>query len=453
MSQNVPEHQAQQPILNLGQALESGALTQVQRIINQTLKPVDVAHLIESSTPSVREVLWELLESDSSGEVLQHLSEEVQTSFLTRMSAEEMANALSDLDTDDIADLLQHLPDQVTQEVLTSMDSQDRKRIESVLAYPEDSAGGLMNTDTITVRPEITLDVVFRFLRRHQKLPDMMDNIFVVSRRDDFVGIVPMNKLLVSDPNTTVREIMVTEVIAISAEIHKAEVAKLFERHDLVSAPVISREGKLLGRVTVDDVVDVIRDQADHSLLSQAGLDEEEDTFAPILRSTRRRAIWLGVNLVTAFIAAGVMGLFEATLQQQVALAILSPVVASMGGIAGSQTLTLAIRGLAIGHISKANIPWFLNREFFVGLLNGLLWALVIGLVTLIWFQEITIAVVIAAAITINLTVAVLAGGTLPLILKKFGADPALAGGVVLTTITDVVGFFAFLGLATLVLF
>lgn len=453
MSQNVSEHQAQQPILNLGQALESGALTQVQRIINQTLKPVDVAHLIESSTPNVREVLWELLESDNSGEVLQYLSEEVQASFLTRMSAEEMANALSDLDTDDIADLLQHLPDQVTQEVLTSMDSQDRKRIESVLAYPEDSAGGLMNTDTITVRPEITLDVVFRFLRRHQKLPDMMDSLFVVSRRDDFVGIVPMNKLLVSDPNATVREIMVTEVIAISAEMHKAEVAKLFERHDLVSAPVISQEGKLLGRITVDDVVDVIRDQADHSLLSQAGLDEEEDTFAPILRSTRRRAVWLGVNLVTAFIAAGVMGLFEATLQQQVALAILSPVVASMGGIAGSQTLTLAIRGLAIGHISKTNIPWFLNREFFVGLLNGLLWAFVIGLVTLVWFQELTIAVVIAAAITINLTVAVIAGGTLPIILTRFGADPALAGGVVLTTITDVVGFFAFLGLATLMLF
>ncbi len=453
MSPNSGSHQAQQPIKHLRQALESGALSQVQRILNQTLKPVDVAHLIESSTPSVRELLWELLDAENSGEVLQYLSEEVQASFLTRMSAEEMANALSDLDTDDVADLLQHLPDQVIQEVLTSMDSQDRERIESILAYPEDSAGGLMNTDTITVRPDISLDVVFRFLRRHQKLPDMMDNLLVVNRRDEFVGILPMNRMLASDPNVTVREIMVTEVVAINAELPETEVAKLFERHDLVSAPVVNEHGKLLGRITIDDVVDVIREEADHSIMSRAGLDEEEDTFAPIFRSARRRAVWLGINLVTAFIAAGVMGLFEATLQQQVALAILSPVVASMGGIAGSQTLTLAIRGIAIGHIGKGNVPWFLNREFFVGLLNGLLWALVIAGVTLVWFKDLTIAGVIAAAIVINLSIAVIAGGTLPLVLKRFGIDPALAGGVILTTITDVVGFFAFLGLATLMLF
>jgi magnesium transporter len=453
MSQMSASSQAHQPIKHLRQALESGALSQVQRILNQTLKPFDVAHLIESSTPSVRELLWELLDAENAGEVLQYLSEDVQTTFLTRMSAEEMANALSDLDTDDIADLLQHLPDQVIQEVLTSMDSQDRERIESILAYPEDSAGGLMNNDTITVRPDITLDVVFRFLRRHQKLPDMMDNLLVVNRRDEFVGILPINRLLSSDSNATVREIMITEVVAINAELHETEVAKLFERHDLVSAPVINSQGKLLGRITIDDVVDVIRDQADHNLLSRAGLDEEEDTFSPIFRSARRRAIWLGINLLTAFVAAGVMGLFEATLQQQVALAILSPVVASMGGIAGTQTLTLAIRGLAMGHISKSNVPWFLNREFFVGLLNGLLWATVIAFVTLLWFKDWRISGVIGAAIVINLSIAVIAGGTLPLLLKRFGIDPALAGGVILTTITDVVGFFAFLGLATLMLF
>jgi len=348
-----------------------------------------------------------------------------------------------------VADVLQKLPNTVTHEVLTSMDTQDRARIEAILSYPEDSAGGLMNTDTVTVRPDITLEVVLRYLRRHRSLPDMTDNLLVVNRRDEFIGILPINKILVSDPDITVREVMSTEVTTITALMEDTEVAQLFERHDLISAPVVDDvTGKLLGRITIDDVVDVIREDADHSLMSMAGLDEDEDTFAPALKTSRRRAVWLGINLITAFLASAVIGLFQATIDQVVALAVLMPIVASMGGIAGSQTLTLVIRGQAIGHIDSKNIGWLLNREFIVGLTNGILWALVIAAVTYVWFMDVQISAIIGCAIVINLVVAAISGAYLPVLLKKLNIDPALAGGVVLTTITDVVGFFAFLGLA-----
>ncbi|NVK38716.1 MAG: magnesium transporter [Gammaproteobacteria bacterium] len=436
-------------LVHLGAALESGALAQVRRILNSDLQAADVAHLLESSPPKERNLLWELIDEENEGEVLQHLNDELQSWLLNRMSVEEVANAMSDLDTDDVADLLQILPDTVTQEVLTTMDSQDRARIEAILSYPEDSAGGLMNTDTVTVRPDITLEVVLRYLRRHRALPDMTDNLLVVNRRDEFIGVLPINKILVSDPDTTVREVMNTDVITIRADMPDTQVAQLFERHDLISAPVVDDQTyKLLGRITIDDVVDVIREEADHSLMSMAGLDEDEDTFAPAFKTSRRRAVWLGINLLTAFLASAVIGLFQGTIDKVVALAVLMPIVASMGGIAGSQTLTLVIRGQAIGHIDSNNIGWLLNREFLVGLSNGILWAIVIALATYIWFQDIQISTIIAIAIVINLVVAALAGAFLPILLKRLNIDPALAGGVVLTTITDVVGFFAFLGLA-----
>lgn len=436
-------------LVHLGAALESGALAQVRRILNSDLQAADVAHLLESSPPKERNLLWELIDEENEGEVLQHLNDELQSWLLNRMSVEEVANAMSDLDTDDVADLLQILPDTVTQEVLTTMDSQDRARIEAILSYPEDSAGGLMNTDTVTVRPDITLEVVLRYLRRHRALPDMTDNLLVVNRRDEFIGVLPINKILVSDPDTTVREVMNTDVITIRADMPDTQVAQLFERHDLISAPVVDDQTyKLLGRITIDDVVDVIREEADHSLMSMAGLDEDEDTFAPAFKTSRRRAVWLGINLLTAFLASAVIGIFQGTIDKVVALAVLMPIVASMGGIAGSQTLTLVIRGQAIGHIDSNNIGWLLNREFLVGLSNGILWAIVIALATYIWFQDIQISTIIAIAIVINLVVAALAGAFLPILLKRLNIDPALAGGVVLTTITDVVGFFAFLGLA-----
>ena len=435
---------------SLNAALESGALAKVQRILNSGLAPVDVAHLIESSPPKARKILWELVDKELEGEVLQYLSEELQSHFLSDMSAAEVVDMTADLDTDDVADMLQQLPERVTQEVLDSMDQVDRARVEAILGYPEDSAGGLMNTDTVTIRPEITLDVVLRYLRRHKSLPAMTDNLLVVNRQNEFIGLLPVSKLLVSDPQQTVREVMTTDAKIIPATMHDTDVAKLFERHDLVSAPVVDASGVLIGRITIDDVVDVIRETADHSLMSMAGLDEDEDTFAPALKTSRRRAVWLGINLITALAASAVIGLFDKTIEQVVALAVLMPIVASMGGIAGSQVLTLVIRGQALGHLSGANFRWLFNRELIVAAINGVLWAVVIAVVTFAWFHDIKIALIIGSSIIINLLVAAITGAALPLILKARGIDPALAGGVILTTVTDVVGFMTFLGLATL---
>lgn len=436
---------------SINEALETGGLQQVKRTLNSGLAPVEVAHLIESSPPKIRKMLWELIDTENEGEVLQHLNDEVSGLFLNEMSAEELVHLTSELDTDDVADILQQIPDHVSDAVLQGMDSEDRSRLEAVLAYPEDTAGGLMNTDTVTVRPDITLDVVLRYLRRHRSLPEMTDNLLVINRSNEFIGLLPINKLLVSDLNQTVREVMSTDAQVIHANMDEEDVAKVFERHDLVSAPVVDSHGKLLGRITIDDVVDVIRDTADHSLLSMAGLDEEEDTFAPAFKTGRRRALWLGINLLTAFIASAVIGLFDETIERLVALAILMPIVASMGGIAGSQVLTLVIRGQALGHINSiSNVRWLLNRELVVGFFNGLLWAAVIGLATLLWFNDWQLAWIIAAAIIINLVIAALSGAAVPLILKRQRIDPALAGGVILTTITDVVGFFSFLGLASI---
>lgn len=445
-----PEEQAKTRLHNLNKALASGSWNQVRRILNSGLAPVDVAHLIEGSPPKARKILWDLVDKELEGEVLQHLSEELQGHFLSDMTAEEVIDVTADLEIDDIADMLQQLPERVTQEVLESMDQVDRARIETVLGYPEDSAGGLMNTDTVTVRPEITLDVVLRYLRRHKSLPAMTDSLLVVNRQNEYIGLLPISKLLVCDPSQTVREVMTTDARVIQATEHESDIAKLFERHDLVSAPVVDAAGHLIGRITIDDVVDVIRERADHSLMSMAGLDDEEDTFAPALKTSRRRAVWLGINLITAFLASAVIGLFEATIQQIVALAVLMPIVASMGGIAGSQVLTLVIRGQALGHLSGANMRWLFKRELIVASLNGLLWAFVIAIITYWWFNDIGIAVIIAAAIVINLLVAAVSGAALPIIMKARGIDPALAGSVVLTTITDVVGFMSFLGLATL---
>ncbi len=441
---------SQARLRSLGEALDSGALKQVARILNGGLSPSDIAHLLESSPPRQRALLWNLVDKNLEGEVLQYLNDDIRGYFLSKLNAQELATIIEDFESDDLADLLQQLPDTVIQEVLDTMDEQDRQRVEEVLAYPEDTAGGLMNTDTITVRPDISIDVVLRYLRRHRNLPPMTDSLIVVSRRDEYIGVLPITKMLVSNPGATVREVMDTDIEPIPVAMSDTQVATLFERYDLISSPVVGDGGKLLGRITIDDVVDVIREDADHSLMSMAGLDEDEDTFAPIMKTTRRRAVWLGINLVTAFIASGVIGLFEDTIQKVVALAVLMPIVASMGGIAGSQTLTLVIRGMAVGQISATNVRWLLNREFLAGALNGLLWAVVVSIAATIWFNDILIGAIIAAALIINLIAAAIVGTVLPLFLKSRNIDPALAGGVILTTVTDVVGFLAFLGLATI---
>ncbi|SBT18608.1 Magnesium transporter MgtE [Marinomonas gallaica] len=434
-------------------SLESGATMQIRYLLNGALPAQDVARLLESSPPRERKLLWDLIDHNNQGDVLQYVSEEISVQFMKSMDRERLLAVSEHFDNDDLADILQQLPETLVKEVLASMTAQNRARMESLMSYSEDSAGGLMNTDTITIRPNITIDIVFRFLRRHNELPEMTDNLLVVSRSDRFLGILPLRKLLVADTDTTVRDIMETDCDVIFAHQTATEVAELFEKMDLVSAPVIDPNSKkLLGRITIDDVVDVIRDEAEHSMLSMAGLDDDEDTFAPIMQTTRRRAVWLGINLITAFIASYVIGLFQDTLDKVVALAILMPIVASMGGIAGSQVLTLVIRGIALNQIGSSNARWLLNREVIVGLINGIVWATVIAMLTVVWFDDIKIAYVIAGAIVINLLFAALTGTLLPIALKKLGIDPALAGSVILTTVTDVVGFLSFLGLATLFL-
>jgi len=443
------EATSQNTLDKLSHALDSGAFVDVRRMLNG-LPPADTAHLLESSPPKFRDILWTMIELENQGEVLNELGDELRFQLLSDMEAGKVASLVEGLEDDDVADILQQLPDRVTREVLTSMDQQDRARLERVMLYPEDTAGGLMNTDTITVRAPLTLDVVLRYLRRHEEIPEMTDNLIVVNRSDRFIGLLSLRTLLVSDPSATVREKMDTDVVPIPVDMPDSEVARLFERNDWVSAPVVDREGRLLGRITIDDVVDVIREDADHSLMSMAGLDEDEDTFAPIMRSAPRRAVWLGINLVTAFIASGVINLFQGTIEKVVALAVLMPIVASMGGIAGTQTLTVLVRGIALGQVGRNNQMWLINREVMIGLLNGALWAAVVAVAASLWFDDWNIGMIIAAAMVINLITAGFIGAVLPLLMVRLNIDPALAGSVVLTTVTDVVGFVSFLGLATL---
>ncbi|MDP5209484.1 magnesium transporter [Microbulbifer sp. 2205BS26-8] len=439
---------AQNQLSALFAALDSGTGQEVRRML-KTLTPQSIAQLLESSPPRIRQVLWGLIDRDIEGEVLQELSDEVRSQILNTMDTEEMVEIMEGLDADDIADILQQLPERIVAEVLSSMSETDRLRVESVLAYDENTAGGLMDTNTISVRPNLSLDVVLRYLRRHEQLPESTDSLFVVNRKGEYIGLLPLSKLLTTDPSVTVREVVNTDVEPIPADMPDTEVARLFEKYDWITAPVVDEENRLLGRITIDDVVDVIREDADHSLMSLAGLDEEEDTFAPVRRTARRRALWLGINLLTALLASWVISLFQNTLEKVVALAVLMPIVASMGGVAGSQTLTVVIRGMALGQIGKSNLNWLLSRELGSAALNALLWSLVIGLIAALWFGDIHIALIIVAAMVINLITAALAGAILPVVLRAIHIDPALAGGVALTTVTDVVGFMSFLGLAT----
>jgi magnesium transporter len=435
-------------LARLGNAIDTGTLNQVRHILNN-LSPPDIAHQLETAPPRLRNILWEIVDPEISGEVLQELSDDIQLEFLNQMDGAEVASMTEGLDVDDIVDILQQLPDRVIPEVLKAMSVQDRLRVESVLTYNEDTAGGLMDTEVITVRPDITVDVVLRYLRRFEELPDITDNLFVVSRNDTFLGTLPLSKMLTSSPSTSVREVMDTEVEAIHVNLTDSDVAQLFQRQDLVSAPVVDDQHRLVGRITIDDVVDVIVEDADHSLLAMAGLSDTEDTFSSISRTAPRRALWLGLNLLTAILASSAISLFEATLEKVVALAILMPIVASMGGVAGSQTLTVVIRGMDLGQIERDNLKWLLSKEFAVGALNGMLWAVVMGAIVSVWFDDWTIALVIAAAMAINLVAAAVAGTLLPVMLRSLKIDPALAGSVILTTVTDIVGFVSFLGLAT----
>ena len=433
-----------------GQVLRSygaGTLGERRHLL-RSLKAPELANLLEATPPRVRSYIWELIDEEISGQVLQHLGDDVLNEVVEGMNTAQLVAAADDLDVDDQADLLQQLPDAIATQVLNSMDSADRQRVEMVLSYPEDSAGGLMDTDVVTVRPRHALEIVLRYLRLRKELPRHTDALIVVNSSNEYVGTLSLSRILTSDASVTVREVMDANSTAIPVDMPDREVAAVFSDEDLVSAPVLDQDGKLVGRITIDDVVDVIAEDADEAVLARAGLDPDEDTFAPVLRSARRRAVWLGVNLVTAFLAAAVINVFEATIAKVVALAVLLPVVASMGGIAGTQTLTLVIRGIVLGHINRANLFYLLNREFLVAILNGLLWASLVALAAGLAFRDPTLGAVIAIALVINLLVAVVSGSLLPSILNRLSIDPAIAGGVILTTITDVTGFFVFLSLA-----
>ena len=449
--EKLEQNQAEQQLERISGLLESGHLYPIRKMLN-ALHPGEIAHLLESMPPAERKLVWSLIDQEIGGEVLVEVGDEVQAGLIGDMQTHELVAATEGLEVDDLADLVQNLPETLTGEILRLMSYQDRQRLEAVLAYEEATAGGLMNTNTVTVRADVTLDVVLRYLRQRGELPLHTDSLIVVNRDEEYQGVLHLESLVTAAPDSTVAKTMDPGVPAIPDDTSAAEVAKTFEHRDLVSAPVIDSSCKLIGRITVDDVVDVIREEAERNLLSHAGLNEEDDIFSSVLHSTQRRALWLGVNLITAFLAAWVIGQFQATLQQVVALAVLMPIVASMGGVAGTQTLTLVIRGIALDQVSKKNARWLFFKELSVGFINGLVWAAIVALVTVLWFGNVQIGAIIATAMVVNLICAAAAGVVIPLILRNLSIDPALAGGVVLTTVTDVVGFLTFLGLATIVL-
>ena len=425
------------------------SINQIRRLLSG-MHPSEVAHSIESLPPKERKFLWSLIDTQDEGEIIAELHDEIQQELISEISAEELITILGDLELDEIVDILQVLPDRKTENILSAMSMRDRKRIREALEYPEDSAGGLMNTDIISVRPKHNLEVVMRYLRAQRELPKNTDQIFVVSRENKFLGSLPISTIIVSDPNLNVRELMETETQPLLVDLNDKDVSRLFEQNDWVSAPVIDKESNLIGRITIDDVVDVIMEDADQNFLGMAGV--AEDTFAPPARAAKSRILWLSINLLTAFIASMTISLFQATIDQIVYLAILMPIVASMGGVAGTQTLTIMIRGLTLQQINHSNLQWLYKREIAVSIVNGILLSILVGGITYLWFKDIIIATLICVAMVVNLVFSAIAGIFIPIILRKFNQDPAIAGSVVVTTVTDVIGFFSFLGLATIFL-
>ena len=425
------------------------SLNQIRRLLSKMTAP-EIAHALESSPPKQRNLLFSLLKTEEEGDVLFELGEEIQQDLVSNISNEELIEAVKELELDEIVDILQNLPEERMNKILSNMSLVDRKRIEIGLTFPDNTAGGLLNTDVISVRPNNSINEVISYLRDQSDLPENTDKIFVVNNENEYLGELLISKIITSMPTMLVREIMETEFLPIDVDLDDKEVATIFERNDLISSSVIDKDGKLIGRITIDDVVDVIREDADQNLLGMAGV--AEDTFAPPGRAAKSRVFWLSMNLVTAFIAASTINLFQDVIDKIVYLAVLMPIVASMGGVAATQTLTIVLRGLTLEQINTSNIRWLFKRELAVSILNGIVLSILVGLVTFGWFKDITIAILISCALVINLISSVIAGILVPLILRKFNQDPAIGGSVVVTTVTDVVGFLSFLGLATIYL-
>ncbi len=433
------------------QRLQHGTASELRDTIHQ-LHPADLAQVLESIPPEQRRLIWfEVAESDM-GEILAKVSDGVRENLISYMDSNTLVRAIQTLDIDDIAELVPDLSSQIIADVMVVVDEDRRESLGAVLSYEEETAGRLMNVDTVIVRETIPVGVVMRYLRLRGDLPEHTDKLYVVDREGMLRGTLLLRSLVTSDLNQQVSAVMDENPQTFLPSDSEEDVATSFERYDLTSAPVIDESGRLIGRITIDDVVDVIQDSASRTLLAPAGLDDEEDIFAPVFKTARKRAIWLGVNLVTAVLASWVIGQFEEAIEKLVALAVLMPIIASMGGNAGTQTLTNVIRGLGVGTISIANAKDVLKKELLVGGLNGLVWALVVAFISVLWYQNYGLAAIVAVAMLVNICVSSISGVVLPVLLERIGIDPSLAAGVALTTITDVVGFLAILGFAALVL-
>jgi len=424
-------------------------IDEIKGLLNE-LTASEVAHLLESAPPKKRKELFALIDTKDEGDVLFEVGEEIQQDLVSNISNEELSAAVEPLELDEKVDILQNLPEDRMLKVLSKMSLMDRNRVEESLIYPDDTAGGLLNNDVISVRPENTLEVVLRYLRSHGELPENTDKIFVVSKENLYLGELLISKLITSEPSSTVEEVMDQSLDPIIFNQEDKEVARIFERENLVSIAVLNDENKLIGRITIDDVVDVIMEDADQNILGMAGI--AEDTFAPPGRAAKSRVFWLSMNLLTAFIAAFTINIFQDTLDKIVYLAVLMPIVASMGGVAATQTLTIVIRGLTLDQINTSNMSWLFKRELAVSIINGIVLAILVGGATYLWFGDVKLGFLISGALIINLISSVIAGIFVPLFLRKMKQDPAIAGSVVVTTVTDVIGFFSFLGLATLFL-
>jgi len=432
-------------------AVESQNKVQIDELFSH-LVAEEIAEILESTPLKERQILWEAVNKDRQGEILTHTNDEVTANLLESLQPHEIVNITEDLETDDIADIAQSLDSSDQQTLLAALNEDSRTAVETALTYAENTAGGLMSTDLITVRADVSLDVVLRYLRSLGELPESTAELFVRDRESKFVGTLKLTVLLTHDEDTLVQDVLDSRIPGIRALTSAKEVAHIFEKNDLLSAAVVNENNQILGRVTVDDVVDIIREEAEHAQMASAGLDEDEDIFAPAKRAAKRRTFWLGINLVTAIFASLVINLFDSSIEKVVALAVLMPIIASMGGIAGTQTATIVIRALATGKLARSNSRSLLIKETTVGLLNGLIWAVFTGIGVYLWFDSTELSLIFAFAMMINLLAAAFAGAMIPILLQRMKIDPALASGLMLTTVTDSLGFFVFLGLATIVL-
>lgn len=443
--QDMPRHQLVEALVH------KQNLAELQKKL-EALHPADVAYILEALPIKERLLVWDLVKAERDGEILLEVSDAVRQSLIAEMDSDELLAAAEQLETDEIADLAPDLPSDVLQELMVSLDSQNRARLQSALSYPEDTVGALMDFDIVTIRADITLEVVLRYLRRIGKLPSHCDKLFVIDREDTLLGVLSLKRLLVSDPDSLVADVMADDPVVFHAEEKASEAAQAFERYDLVTAPVVTSNNKLVGRLTVDAVMDYIREETESEVLSMAGLREEEDIFASVWKSVQNRWAWLAINLVTAFVASRVIGLFEGSIEKIVALAALMPIVAGIGGNSGNQTITMIVRSLALGQINSSNVKALFRKELGVAIINGLVWGGVLGVVAWLLYDNVALGVVMTAAMTLNLLLAAVMGVVIPLTMTRLERDPAVGSSVMITAVTDSGGFFIFLGLATLFL-